>query len=80
MDILTHYTTCDPTKDKEPLLSYELSNKWLPVKTFAQKEQLVKEIKTMAKKGQNKGKKNKKDSKIVRVIKQVPVQFLLNST
>ena len=61
-DILTYYTPCDPTKDKEPLLSYELSQKWLPAKTVAQKDQLAKERKIMAKKEEraNKGKKKKR--------------------
>ena len=37
-DILTYYTPCDTTKDKEPLLNREPSDKWLPPKTVAQKE------------------------------------------
>ena len=68
-DILTYYTPCDPTKDKEPLLSYELSQKWLPAKTVAQKDQLVKESETMAKKKLDEGPEEKKKLKIVRVIK-----------
>ena len=82
-DILTYYTPCDPTKDKEPLLSKELSQKWLPAKTVAQKDQLEKESEIMAKKILAEGpeerakrrKKEKKDLKIVRVIKKVPVKF-----
>ena len=65
------------------MLSYELSQKWLPAKTVAQKEQLAKESETMAKKKLAEGpekrakrrKKEKKDLKIVRVIKKVPVKF-----
>ena len=41
-DILTYYTPCDPTKDKEPLLSRELSQKQLPSKTVPHKDRLEK--------------------------------------
>ena len=77
-DILTYYTPCDPTKDKEPLLSKELSQKWLPTKTVAQKDRLEKESKIIAMKVLAEGpeerakrrKKEKKDLKVVRVIKK----------
>ena len=36
-DILTYYTPCDTTKDKEPLLNRELSDKWLPPKQSAKR-------------------------------------------
>ena len=47
-DILTYYTPCDPSKDKEPLLNRELSDKWQPPKTVAQKDRLKEESKTIA--------------------------------
>ena len=47
-DILTYYTPCDPSKDKEPLLNRELSDKWQPPKTVAQMDQLKEESKTIA--------------------------------
>ena len=47
-DILTYFTPCDTTKDKEPLLNRELSDKWLPPKTVAQKNRLEEESKTIA--------------------------------
>ena len=59
------------TKEKESLLSNELSKKWLPAKLVAQKQQQVKESEIIAKKklsegpkkGQNEGKREKKGSK-----------------
>ena len=50
MDILTYYTSSDPTKDKEPKLNYILQKEYLPTKTFAQKQQLAKESEIMARK------------------------------
>ena len=47
-DILTYYTPCDTTKDKEPLLNRELSDKWLPPKTVAQKKRLEEESQIIA--------------------------------
>ena len=78
-DILTYYTPCDPSKDKEPLLNRELSDKWQPPKTVAQKDRLKEESKTIAMKVLAEGpdernrrrKKEKKDIKVVRVIKKL---------
>ena len=47
-DILTYYTPCDPTKDKEPWLNRKLSEKWKPQKTVAQKDRLKEERTAMA--------------------------------
>ena len=68
VDILTYYTPSDPTKDKEPLLNYELQKKWLPAKTVAQKHQLAKESEIMAKKKllegpEERAKRRKKEEK-----------------
>ena len=41
--VLTWYTPCDQTKDKEPWLDTRLTDKWMPVKTSVQKKQLKKE-------------------------------------
>ena len=49
-DILTYYTPCDPRKNKGPLLNRELSDKWQPPETVAQKDRLREESKTMAEK------------------------------
>ena len=54
-DILTYYTPCDPSKDKEPFLNRELSDKWQPPKTVAQKDRLKEESKTIAMKMLAKG-------------------------
>ena len=67
-DILTYYTPCDPSKDKEPLLNRELSDKWKPPKTVAQKDRLREESKTMAAKllaegPEEKYKRRKKEKK-----------------
>ena len=83
VDILTYYTPTDPTKDKEPILNKTLQNKWLPQRTVAQKIQLKKESEMRAKNKLKEGpvererarKKEKKDQKIVRVMKQVPINF-----
>ena len=41
--VLTWFTPCDPNKDKEPWLDTKLTDKWMPEKTVAQKEQQKKE-------------------------------------
>ena len=46
--ILTWYTPCDPTKDKEPWLNKKLADKWKPRKTVAQKDRLKEEREAMA--------------------------------
>ena len=82
-DILTYYTPCDPTKDKEPWLNRKLSDKWKPRKTVAHKERLREEREIMAAKLLAEGpgekhkrkKKEKKDVKVVRVVKRWPCKL-----
>ena len=75
--VLTWYTPCDPTKDKEPWLNRKLTDKWKPTKTVAQKDRLKEERTIMATKilaegpiEKEKRKKKEKDVKVVRVIKR----------
>ena len=83
VDILTYYTPSDPTKDKEPRLNKGLQKKWLPQKTVAHKQQLEKENEMKARNRLMEGpserakarKRDKKDQKIVRVMKKVPMTF-----
>ena len=78
--VLTWYTPCDPTKDKEPWLDTRLTDKWMPVKTSVQKKQLKKErqksdIKILGEGPveREKRRKKEKDEKIMRVLKDVRV-------
>ena len=75
--VLTWYTPCDPTKDKEPWLNRKLTDKWKPEKTVAQKNRLKEERKKMAEKilgegpvEREKRRRKEKDIKVVRVLKR----------
>ena len=74
-DILTYYTPSDPTKVKEPLINRELSDKWSPPKTVAQKDRRKEESKTIAMKAlaegpEERAKRRKKDKKDLKVVKK----------
>ena len=82
VDILTYYTPIDPTKDQESMLNKTLQKKWQPQKTVAQQLQLEKESEMKAKDRLKQGlereraqKRGKKDQKLVRVMKKVPMTF-----
>ena len=78
--VLTWFTPCDPTTDKEPWLDTRLTDKWMPEKTVAQKKQLKKErqksdIKLLGEgpAEREKRRKKEKDEKVMRVLKDVRV-------
>ena len=83
VDILTYYTPSDPAKDKEPKLNSRLQKKWLPEKTVAHKQQLAKESEMRARNRLMEGPserektqgREKKDQKVVRVMKKVLITF-----
>merc|ERR1711892_827696 len=79
--VLTWYTPCDKTKDKEPWLDLRLTEKWLPQRTSVQKELLKDErqkgaIKILGEDPIEREKRRKQlnQEKIMRVIKNVPVK------
>merc|ERR1711892_540001 len=80
--VLTWYTPCDKSKDKEPWLDLRLTDKWLPKRTSVQKELLKDErqkgaIKILGEDPIEREKRRKQlnQEKIMRVIKNVPVKI-----
>ena len=78
--VLTWFTPCDPNKDKEPWLDTKLTDKWMPEKTVAQKEQQKKERKKMdiqilgeGPAEREKRRRKEKDIKVMRVLKDYRV-------
>ena len=87
VDILKYYIPTDPTKDKEPMLNKTLQKKWQPQKTVVQERLLEKESEMRAKNNLKQGpvergksrKKERKDQKIVRLMKRVPITFYIGN-
>ena len=79
VDILTYYTPSDPTKDKEPRLNKGLQKKWLFEKTITHKKENEMKTRNRLMEGPSERakarKRDKKDQKIVRVMKKVPMRF-----